>query len=185
MSDEVIELTEDGMKNAVEHTAHEFGTLHTGKASPSMVENIMIEAYGSSMRLRDCAAITTPDSRLIQIQPWDKSVINAIEKAIQTANLGFNPVINGGLVRVPIPELSRERREDLVKVTHRMAEEGRISIRHARREGMDALKDAKKEGTLSEDDQKRYEKEIQALTDKYTKEIDVLLKEKEDELLKV
>ena len=147
-----------------------------------MVENVMVDAYGSSMRLRDMAAITTPDSRTIQIQPWDKSVIQPIEKSIQTANLGLNPSIDGPIIRIPIPELSGDRRQELVKVAHRMAEDGRISIRHARKDGMDLLKEAKKDGELSEDDLKRWEKEVQNSTDKFVGEIDQHLKSKEEEL---
>ena len=182
MSQDIIDATNQSMNKAVEHTLHEFSTLHTGKASPSMVENVMVDAYGSSMRLRDMAAITTPDSRTIQIQPWDKSVIQPIEKSIQTANLGLNPSVDGPIIRIPIPELSGDRRQELVKVAHRMAEDGRISIRHARKDGMDLLKEAKKDGDLSEDDLKRWEKEVQNSTDKYVGEIDQHLKSKEDEL---
>lgn len=182
MSQDIIDATNQSMTKAVEHTLHEFSTLHTGKASPSMVENVMVDAYGSSMRLRDMAAITTPDSRTIQIQPWDKSVIQPIEKSIQTANLGLNPSVDGPIIRIPIPELSGDRRQELVKVAHRMAEDGRISIRHARKEGMDLLKEAKKDGELSEDDLKRWEKEVQNSTDKYVGEIDDHLKNKEQEL---
>lgn len=182
MSQDIINATSDSMSKAVEHTLHEFSTLHTGKASPSMVENVMVDAYGSSMRLRDMAAITTPDSRTIQIQPWDKSVIQPIEKSIQTANLGLNPSVDGPIIRIPIPELSGDRRQELVKVAHRMAEDGRISIRHARKDGMDLLKEAKKDGELSEDDLKRWEKEVQSSTDKYVGEIDGHLKTKEQEL---
>lgn len=182
MSQDILDATNDSMSKAVDHTLHEFSTLHTGKASPSMVENVMVDAYGSNMRLRDMAAITTPDSRTIQIQPWDKSVIQPIEKSIQTANLGLNPSIDGPIIRIPIPELSGDRRQELVKVAHRMAEDGRISIRHARKDGMDLLKEAKKEGELSEDDLKRWEKEVQNSTDKFVGEIDQHMKSKEQEL---
>lgn len=184
MSQDIIKDANANMAKAVEHTAHEFSTLHTGKASPSMVENVMVEAYGSTMRLRDMAAITTPDSRTIQIQPWDKSVIQAIEKSIQMANLGLNPSVDGPIIRIPIPELSGDRRQELVKVAHRMAEDGRISIRHARKDALDLLKEAKKDG-MSEDDLKRWEKDVQASTDKYVGEIDNYLKAKEEELQQI
>ena len=173
------------MSKAVEHTLHEFSTLHTGKASSSMVENVMVDAYGSKMRLRDMSAITTPDARTIQIQPWDKSVIQAIEKSIQTANLGLNPSVDGAIIRIPIPELSGDRRLELVKVAHRMAEDGRISVRHARKDGLDLLKEAKKDGDISEDDFKRSEKEVQASTDKHVGEIDGHMKRKEQELQQI
>jgi ribosome recycling factor len=185
MSKEILDDMEQSMAKAVDHTLHEFSTLHTGKASPSMVENVMVDAYGSNMRLRDMAAITTPDSRTIQIQPWDKSVIQPIEKAILTANLGLNPSNNGGIIRIPIPELSGDRRIELVKVAHRMAEDGRISIRHARKDALDLLKEAKKEGDISEDDFNRTEKDVQKATDKYVADIDGHLKGKEQELQQI
>lgn len=173
------------MHNAVEHANNEFNSLHTGKASPSMVENIMIEVYGSNMRLKEVAAITTPDARLIQIQPWDKSTIKPIEKALQSANLGINPAVDSNVIRLPIPEMSRERRQELVKVCQRMAEDARVSIRHARRETIDVLKKQEKAGELSEDDARRLEKEVQQLTDKYIKEVEEHLDHKEKELMAV
>ena len=185
MSKEIIDDTNGSMSKAVEHALHEFSTLHTGKASPSMVENVMVDAYGSNMRLRDMAAITTPDPRTIQIQPWDKSVIQPIEKSIQTANLGLNPSVDGAIIRINIPELSGDRRLELVKVAHRMAEDGRISVRHARKDGLDLLKEAKKDGEISEDDFKRWEKEVQTITNKYVSQIDEHLKSKEEELHRI
>jgi ribosome recycling factor len=179
----VISETHTKMQHGVEHALHEFSSIHTGKASPSMVEGVSVEAYGSHMRLKEVAAITTPDSRTIQIQPWDKSMVVPIEKAIQTANIGINPSVDGGLIRLPLPELNRERRQELVKVAHQMAEEGRISVRHARRDGLETLKKLQKSGEISEDDQKRYDKEIQAETDKAIKEIADHLAHKEKELL--
>lgn len=180
-----IEEMNQNMAKAVQHTLNEFNTLHTGKASPAMVENIMVEVYGSMMRLKEIAAITTPDSRMIQVQPWDKGAIKPIEKAIQTANLGINPSVDGALVRLPLPDLSRERRQELTKVCQRMAEEGRVSIRHARRDALDALKKAEKEGTISEDNLKRLEKEVQQQTDKHIKDLDQHLQSKEKELMAV
>lgn len=173
------------MAKATEHTLHEFSTLHTGKASPTMVENVMVDVYGSNMRLRDIAAITTPDSRLIQVQPWDKGAVKPIEKALQQANLGINPSIDGNIIRLPIPELSRERRQEMTKVCQRMAEDGRVSIRHARRDALDALKKLQKDGEVSEDELKRYEKEIQQITERTTQEVDQHLQNKEKELLAV
>ena len=173
------------MKKALEHTLHEFSTIRTGKASPAMVEGVMVEAYGTSMRLRDCAAITTPDARLIQITPWDKSIIRNVEKALQTANLGINPIVDGGLIRMPLPELSRERRQEFVKVAHKLAEEGRVSVRNARHEAMETAKRQQKEGKLSEDDARRIEKEVQTLTDKSMKDLEAHLAAKETELTTV
>jgi ribosome recycling factor len=173
------------MTKSVEFTLHEFSTLHTGKASPSMVENLHVEAYGSTMRIKEVAAITTPDARTIQIQPWDKGMLKEIEKAIQVAKLGFNPQINGDIVRCPVPELSRERRQDMSKIAASHAEEGRIRVRTARRDGNDVLKKAKTAGAISEDDLKRYEKEIQQEHDKQIANINQHLAAKEAELLKV
>lgn len=183
----ILSEAEDLMEKAVEHTLHEFSTLHTGKASPSLVENLLVnvESYGASMHLRELGAITTPDSRTIQIQPWDKSVIHDIEKAIQTAKLGLNPAIDSGIIRVPIPELSGDRRKELVKVAHTMSEEGRISIRHSRHHALEALKKMQKSGEVSEDDLSRFEKEVQAKTDKHIADIGDHLKKKEQELMAV
>lgn len=185
MSHPILTDTQSRMKKALDHTLHEFSTIHTGKASPTMVEGVMVEAYGSTMRIKDCAAITTPDARLIQIQPWDKGLTKAIEKAIQQANLGLNPAVDGHLVRVPLPELSRERRQDFVKVAHRMAEEGRVQIRNIRRDALDGLKKQQKDGKISEDDYKRFEKDVQTQTDKTIKDIGDHLAKKEKELLSV
>ncbi len=169
------------MKKAIDHTLHEFSTIHTGKASPAMVEGVMVDAYGSQMRIKDCAAISTPDSRMIVIQPWDAGLVKAIEKGIQIANIGFNPMIDGKIVRVPLPEMSRERRAEFVKVAHKMAEEGKVHIRNVRRDMIEVLKKAK----LPEDENKRVEKEIQTLTDKAIKDIGDHVASKEKELLTV
>jgi ribosome recycling factor len=173
------------MDAAEKHTLHEFSAIHTGKASPSMVEGIMVEAYGSMMRLKECAAITTPDSRLIQVQPWDKSLLRAIEKAIQLANIGINPAVDGTVIRLPMPDMSKERRQEMVKVVHRLAEEGRVAIRNVRRDVVDHIKKAQKEGKLSEDEAKRLEKDVQAQTDKHIKDIGDHVLTKEKELLAV
>jgi len=169
------------MKKALDHTLREFASIHTGKATPAMVEGVMVEAYGSQMRLKECAAITTPDPRMIQIQPWDASLTKAIEKAIQVANLGFNPVVDGKIVRVPLPDMSRERRLEFVKTASRIAEEGRVQIRNVRRETLESVKKAK----LPDDETKRLEKDIQAATDKAIKDIGDHFTAKEKELLAV
>src|ERR1044071_967051 len=166
MSHPILVDAQNRMKKAVDHTLHEFSAIHTGKATPAMVEGVMVEAYGSSMRLKECAAISTPDARMIQIQPWDASLGKAIAKGIIDANLGFNPIIDGKTIRVPLPEMSRERRQEFVKTAHKLAEEGRVTVRNQRRDAMEAAKKLKKEGKLSEDDEKRLEKEVQTATDK-------------------
>ncbi len=173
------------MQKNLDHTLHEFGSINTGKASPALVEAIMVEAYGSSMRLKECAAIHTPDPRMIQVQPWDKSLLKPIEKAIQMANIGINPVVDGPSVRLPLPEMSKERRQELTKVAHRLAEEGRVAIRNTRRDGVEAVKKALKDGKISEDDAKKLEKDVQTVTDRLIKDIGDHLTKKEQELLKV
>lgn len=173
------------MQAAEAHTLHEFSIIHTGKASPAMVEGVMVDAYGSSMRLKEVSAITTPDARTIAVQPWDKSLIKPVEKALQTANLGINPAVDGNVIRLPLPELSRERRQDLVKVVHRLAEEGRVSVRNARRDAIDTVKKQEKAGDLSQDDAKRLEKEVQQHTDKFIKDIGDHVTLKENELMQV
>lgn len=183
--EDIIKSLKAEMKKALEHTAKEFSSLHTGKANPAMVDSLQAEVYGSQMRIKDIAAITTPDARMIVVQPWDKGALKPIEQAILTANIGFNPSIDGEKVRIPIPELSRERRENLIKVSHKMAEDGRIGVRSARHTAMDALKTAAKNGDISEDDQKRYEKEVQKITDVNNQEIVKILEAKERDLLKV
>src|SRR5581483_3725894 len=143
MSHPILTDAQARMKKALDHTLHEFSTIHTGKATPAMVEGVMVDAYGSQMRLKECAAISTPDARLIQIQPWDASLIKAIAKGIIDANRGFNPIIESKVIRVPLPEMSRERRQEFVKTAHKLAEEGRVAIRNARHAVLDNLKKAK------------------------------------------
>lgn len=185
MSHPILNDVAARMKKAIDFTLHEFSSIHTGKASPAMVEGVMVEAYGSMMRLKECAAISTPDARMIQVQPWDKGLIRAVEKALQQANLGINPVVDGSLIRLPLPDLSKERRLEFVKVAHKLAEEGRVNLRHARRDAMENVKKAKKDGKMSEDEEKRLEKEIQTLTDKSIKDIDTHLAHKEKDLTTV
>lgn len=185
MSNATLTDAQVRMKKAVDHTLHEFSTIHTGKASPAMVESVQVEAYGSMMPLKGCAAITTPDPRMIQVQPWDKGLLRAIEKALQMANIGVNPVVDGTLIRLPFPELSRERRQEFVKAAQRLAEEGRVAVRHVRRDAMEGAKKLKKDGKISEDDEKRLEKDVQTATDKAIKDIDSHLAHKEKDLLTV
>ena len=180
-SDSTITKLKEDLNKSGEHTLHEFTTLHTGKANTSMAENVTVDVYGSSMKLRDIAAITTPDARTIQIQPWDKSSVAPIEKALIEANLGISPVVTGELIRLPIPELSGERREELCKMAQGMAEQGRIGARAARREALDVLKLAQKEGQ-SEDEVKRLEKEVQKEVDDAIARINTSLSAKEAEL---
>jgi ribosome recycling factor len=173
------------MDKTIVHTQNEFSSLHTGKASTTMVENLVADVYGSTMRIREIAAITTPDARTIQIQPWDKSSVHSIEKAILVANIGLTPVTQGTSIRCTIPEMSGERRKELVKVANTMAEEGRIAIRAIRRDALEIFKKLQKDGAIGEDDLKRLEKEIQKLTDNAIADIQKSLEIKEKDLLKV
>ena len=181
MSHPILNDSQAKMKKAVDYTLHEFSAIHTGKATPAMVESVSVDAYGSTMRLKECAAISTPDARMIQIQPWDASLTKAIAKGIVDANLGFNPTIDGKLIRVPLPEMSRERRQEYVKTAHKLAEEGRVHVRNVRRDTIEAVKKAH----LPEDDAKRLEKDIQTATDKSIADINAHLAHKEKDLLTV
>jgi len=181
MSHPILTDAQTRMKKAVDHTLHEFSAIHTGKATPQMVETVMVEAYGSMTPLKQCAAITTPDARLIQIQPWDASLSKAIAKGIIDANLGFNPIIDGKTIRIPLPDMSRERRQEFVKNAHRLAEEGRVHVRNVRRDAIEHVKKAK----LPEDEAKRLEKDIQTSTDKSIADINTHLAHKEKDLLTV
>ena len=165
--------------------ANDFAGVRTGKASPSFVENIQVEVYGSMMRLREVASITTPEPRQLLVQPWDVSSTQAIEKAIQKANLGLSPVVQGKLIRISFPELSAERRQEFVKITKKMAEDGRVALRHVRRDAMEELKKSVKASETSEEEQEKAEKEIQKLTDQYVAKIDLHLAHKEKEILTV
>jgi len=183
--DEILLDTEAAMEKGFEYMQHEFSTVRTGKASPALVENIDVEAYGSSMKLKQLALITTPEPRLLVIQPFDASTTKDIEKAIKESKIGINPAVDGKIIRLPIPALSEERRKDLVKGIKQMAEEARVRVRSARREGIDALKKGHKDGTVTEDGLGSYEKEIQKLTDGFVKKIDDSVNSKEAEILKV
>ena len=183
--DQVLLEAEDKMAKSEAAMLHEFEGVRTGKANPALVENIMVDAYGSSMRLRDMAGITAPETRMILIQPWDAGTVESISKAIQAANLGLNPAIDGKVIRIVLPELSHERREELVKVAKKITEDGRVAVRHVRRDALDGLKEAGKEAGVSEDEVKSAEKEVQKITDDFVKKLDDHLVDKEKEILTV
>jgi ribosome recycling factor len=172
----------DLMAKAVENTKREFSGIRSGKASPSLLDTVRVDAYGQQMPLNQVAGVSAPEPRLITVQPWDKGLMGAIEKAILSADLGLNPANDGTIIRVPLPALTEERRKELVKVVHKLAEEGRIAVRHARTE---AMKDVKKTEHISEDDQRRAEKDVQKLHDDAIHQIDALIKAKEQEILEV
>lgn len=182
--DAIFTKLKEDMSKPVEHVLQEFSKLHTGKANTTMVENLDVAAYGSTMKLRDMAAITTPDHRTIQIQPWDKSVVGDIEQALLSSKIGITPLIAGEVIRLPIPKLSGERREELCKAAQTIAEHGRVGVRGVRKEALDNLKAAQKDG-LSEDDFKRAEKNVQEETDAHVGRINDSLASKESELRQV
>lgn len=183
--DEILLETEAAMEKGVEYMQHEFAAVRTGKASPALVENIDVEAYGSVMKLKQLALITTPEPRLLVIQPFDAGTTKDIERAIKESKIGINPAVDGKIIRLPVPSLSEERRKDLVKGIKQMAEEARVRVRSSRREGIDAIKKAEKEGKVTEDQLEAYEKEIQKLTDQWVKKIDDTLNAKEADIMKV
>src|SRR5882724_2238880 len=183
--DDILLEAEEKMIKTEEVVQHEFSGVRTGKASPSLVENIIVEVYGSNMRIRELAGITTPEPRTLAIQPWDANSVHPIEKAIQKANLGLNPAVQGKLIRIFFPELSQERRLEFVKIVKKMAEDGRVAIRHVRRDAMELVKKHGHDSGTTEDDVKHAEKELQKLTDQYTSKIDQHLASKEKEIMTV
>jgi len=183
--DDILLEAEEKMIKTDEVVQHEFAGVRTGKASPALVENIMVEVYGSHMRIRELAGITTPEPRMLLIQPWDATSIQPIEKAIQKSNLGLNPSVQGRMIRIILPDLSQERRVEMVKVARKMAEDGRVAVRHVRRDSMEALKKEEKAGGVAEDQVEVAEKEIQKLTDQYIGKIDGHLAQKEKEIMTV
>jgi ribosome recycling factor len=183
--DEILMTAEEKMEKTEQVVVNEFTGVRTGKASASLVENILVDSYGSQMRLREIAGITTPEPRTLAIQPWDASTLVHIEKAIQKANIGLNPTVQGKVVRIFFPELSQERRQEFVKIIKKMAEEGRVAIRHVRRDAMDQLKKHAHDRGVTEDEEKQAEKDLQKLTDDYIAKIDKHLATKEKELMTV
>jgi ribosome recycling factor len=173
------------MQGAIDMLDQEFGGLRTGRASTSLLEPIVVDVYGSQMPLNQVASINVPEPRLLTVQVWDKGNVQPVEKAIQASGLGLNPSVDGQLVRVPIPELSEERRVELTKVAGRYAEQARVAVRNVRRDGMDALKKMEKDGDLSQDEHHLWGDEIQAMTDEIVKKIDDSLQNKEQDILQV
>jgi ribosome recycling factor len=171
------------MAGAVEALKHDLQGLRTGRASTSLLDTIMIEVYGSHMPLNQVATVTTPDSRMLAVQVWDKSNVGVVDKAIRSANLGLNPIVDGQNLRIPIPDLTEERRKELAKLAGTFAEKAKIAIRNVRRDGMDTLKTDEKKGEISEDERKRLETEVQKLTDATVADADAATASKEKEIL--
>jgi ribosome recycling factor len=173
------------MDGAIEAFRKELAGLRTGRASPSLLEPITVEAYGVTMPINQVGTIGVPEPRLLTVQVWDKGTVKAVERAIRDAGLGLNPQTEGQLVRVPLPELNEERRRELTKVAHKYAEQARVAVRNVRRDGMDHLKRAERDGDISQDEHTMYADEIQELTDKHVRRIDEMLATKEKEILQV
>ena len=171
------------MHGAVESLRHDFGGLRTGRASSSLLEPIQVDAYGANMPISQVASISVPEARMLQISVWDRGLVVAVEKAIRASNLGLNPQTEGQVIRLRMPDLTQERRKELVKVAHQYAEKARVAVRNVRRDGMDHLKQLEKAALMSEDDHKKKADEVQKLTDDTIKEIEQVLKSKEQEIM--
>ena len=184
-SESILESLEEHMMKAIDAMHHDFTAVRTGKASPALVENIAVEYYGTPTRLKELAGITVPEAKMLMIQPWDPTALVAIEKALLTSNIGISPVNDGRVLRLPIPELSEERRHDLTKQVKNRSEDAKIAIRNVRRDGNEAAKKAQKNGELTEDELKQALEEIQKLTDEYIGQIDKMLAAKEKDLMSI
>ena len=181
----VIEDTEDSMKKTVEVVKKDFASLRAGRATPGLLDKITVDYYGTPTPINQLANVSVPEARLLVIQPWDKSVIPALEKAILKSDLGITPNSDGVVIRLAVPQLTEERRKDLVKVVKKKAEEGRVAVRNIRRDANDLLKSEQKDGNITEDDLRRSQDEVQKLTDKYIKDIDQVMANKEKEIMQV
>jgi ribosome recycling factor len=181
----LLQQTEERMNKTLESTRRELASIRTGRATTSLLDTVHVNYYGNPTPLAQVASVSAPEPRLLVVQPWDKSLVVEISKAIQKADLGLNPTDDGAIVRVPIPTLTEERRKDMVKLIGKLAEEGRVHVRQLRREANDELKAMLKKGTIPQDDEKRSEQDIQKLTDRYVSMIDDLLAKKTAEILEV
>jgi len=173
------------MQKSVASLRDELTGLRTGRATPSLLEPVMVEAYGTRMPLNQVATVTVPEARLLSVQVWDRSMAQAVDKAIRNSGLGLNPSTEGATIRVPLPELNEERRRELTKVAHNYAEQARVAIRHIRRDGMDLLKKLEKDGLMSQDDSRVKSDLVQKSTDSYIGEVDQVLAAKEQEIMQV
>jgi ribosome recycling factor len=176
---------EEKMKSSVEHLGRELAAVRAGRANPAVLDKVTVDYYGAPTPLNQVAAISSPDPRSLMIQPWDSTLLKAIEKAIQTSDLGINPQNDGRVIRLVFPQLTEERRKDLTKQVRKYAEDSKVAVRNIRRDAVDYVKKAQKKGELTEDDQKKAEKDIQDLTDKHVKKIDEMCAKKEKELMEI
>lgn len=182
MAEPDLKDIERRMDGALDVLHKEFAGLRTGRASTHLVEHIQVDAYGAKMPINQVGSISVPEARLLTVQVWDNGLVKAVEKAIRDADLGLNPQPDGNMLRIPIPELNEERRNELAKVASKYAEQARIAVRNVRRDGMEEVKKLEKNGEISEDDQRRYADNIQKMTDGYIKKIDEAFSKKEDEI---
>jgi ribosome recycling factor len=185
MVKKILQDAEHRMNKAVEVVRDEFAKIRTGKATTVLLDGIKVDYYGTMTPLKQVANVSTPDAHTISVQPWEKSMVQPIEKAILNANLGLNPATDGTMIRVPIPPLNEERRRELVKLVKKFAEDGKIAVRNVRRDAIEHLKKTEKEEHISEDERKRSEQEAQKLTDKHVKDLDALVGMKEKEIMEV
>ncbi len=185
MLNELFKDVDHRMKMSVEHVKHELGGLRSSRASITLVEHIKVNYYGNPTPLNQVANLSVPEPRMIVIQPWEKSLTAEIEKAIMAADLGLNPANDGVMIRIPIPQLTDERRQELIRHVHKLAEDGRVGVRNVRRDANDQIKNAEKEHEISEDNSKRATSNVQEMTDKFIKEIDETVKLKEEDIMTV
>jgi len=173
------------MDGSVSAFKNDLASLRTGRASSNLLDPIQVQAYGSAMPLNQVATVSVPEPRMLAVSVWDKSMVGAVDRAIRESNLGFNPIVDGNNLRIPLPELNEQRRKELAKIAHNYAENARVAARHVRRDGMDVLKKAEKDGTISEDDQRKQSDRVQKMTDEAISAIDAMLAEKEAEIMQV
>ena len=185
MADPDLDDLDRRMMGALEALRHEFSGLRTGRASIGLLEPIVVDVYGAQMPLNQVGTIAVPEARMLTVQVWDKTAVSSVEKAIRASGLGLNPAVDGQLLRIPIPELTAERRIEMAKIAHKYAEQGRIAVRNVRRDGMENLKKMEKEGELSEDDLHLWGDEVQELTDQIIAKIDEILATKDEEIKQV
>lgn len=185
MPKQVLNQCEERMQKTIESVKKDFTKIRTGKANPSVLNGVMVEYYGSPMPINQIASVSAPEPQLIVVKPYDKSILKGIEKAIQTANLGFNPANDGEVVRIAVPRLTEQTRKELAKEAKKVAEENKVAVRNIRRDGMDQLKKLEKDSLITEDELKRRSEELQKLTDKYIENIDKLAKEKEQDIMAI
>ncbi len=185
MINQILQETEDRMKKCVTAFKRELATIRTGKATTALLDSVKVECYGQVMPLNQVASISIPEPRMILVQPWDRSIVSNVEKAIHKADLGLVPNTDGSVIRLPIPPLTEERRKELVKVVRKQAEDARVAIRNVRRDANETLKKAQKDGEISEDESKKAVDKVQQLTDKYIDEVEAALKQKEKEIMEI